>query len=134
MNASTVILPQDRSTAEAAADAIERWYDKGGAVLDTDTILHWARSPYTRGLKAAWLREHLDPEGLHLVKIAFIHNDAEWRMNGMLKDKDRSADEDPIMVTFDVSMDSEFWERAREGTARNIAILRAAAKGEQPPA
>lgn len=125
---TTVILPKDRAHAERAARAVGKWYDQGGAVIDTDTLISWSKSRECRGLDRSFVRQYADPEGLHLISIVLLHNDDHWRVKAMMNAKGTN---EPVDMIFDVSM--ELWDRAREGTKRNVEILTAAAEtGEVP--
>lgn len=113
------IVPKSVETAKAAADAIANVFDKGGVVIDTNTLLDWSVNDGAQALDRAHTKAHADPEGLHTGHAVLFHNDREFRVRLLIKDK---ATDVPREVLVDVT--PEQWDSARKGTEQSLKALR----------
>jgi hypothetical protein len=104
-----------------ALHALNEAYEAGHAVVHSETLLAVVKSNRraNRAIDYPWLRGAIDPDGLHIVTRALLHNDVDWRCRVYVKVK---GDEAPAVVMQDMTMKQ--WDDLRASTTRLLAKAR----------
>lgn len=110
-------LPKD-GTDPNFTDGIRKAYDGGNVVVDTEELRRWVLANSSRGVTWEFIREKVDPEGLHLGTILLFHNDQDFRCRFYVKVLDTA---EPVEITIDLT--TEEWGNAREMTAHGLASI-----------
>ena len=82
---------------------------------DTVGLLALARNAeennFNRQIETDLVREKIDPDGIHILVLNFVHNEDHMRTNWLAKFRDS---DDPVNLTIDVTFEA-FNEYVKEG-------------------